>query len=114
MWGEARMQISDYKRYLPRLRTYYQRLGRVGRIALATIAVLAIGSIFFIKPFARKQQAAGQPQQPPAVPVTAAAVTLENVPLQVSAIGRTEPYSTVAITSQAEGQITRVNFTEGQ
>ncbi|HKP13755.1 MAG TPA: efflux RND transporter periplasmic adaptor subunit [Blastocatellia bacterium] len=113
------MQISDYKKTLQRLRAadykkYYKRLGRPGRIALAMLGVLIVGSIFFTSLFGKKQQAAGQPQQPPAVPVTVASVALENVPVQVNAIGRTEAYSTVAITSQAEGQITRVNFTEGQ
>ena len=110
------MQISDYKNYFERLqiKKYYQRLGRARRIVLAVIGLIVIGSIFFISPFGRKQQAAAGPPTPAAVPVTAASVTLENVPLQVTAIGRTEAYSTVAITSQAEGQITRVNFTEGQ
>jgi len=117
--GEAIMQISDFKKTLQRLRIPdYQiiarRLGRRGLIAVATLAAVVIGSILFSGVFTKKQQAAGQSQQPPAVPVAAAQVTLETVPLQVSAIGRAEPASTVSVTSQTEGQITRVNFTEGQ
>jgi membrane fusion protein, multidrug efflux system len=117
--GEVKMQISDYKKHLERLRTadykkYIQRLGRPGLIAIGMLGLIVIGSVLFSGWFAKKEHAAGQPAQPPAVPVNVATVTLENVPLQVNAIGRTEAYSTVSITSQAEGQITRVNFTEGQ
>jgi multidrug efflux system membrane fusion protein len=77
------------------------------------LGLIIVGSILFSGLFTKKPQAAGQPQ-PPAVPVTVANVALETVPLQVSAIGRTEAYSTVSITSQAEGLMTKVYFTEGQ
>ena len=100
------MESPDYKKYL-------RRLGRPGLIGLGTLGLILIGLILFSGIFTKKPQAAGQPQ-PPAVPVTVASVTLETVPLQVSAIGRTEAYSTVSVTSQVEGLITRVNFTEGQ
>ncbi|MFL6276085.1 MAG: efflux RND transporter periplasmic adaptor subunit [Blastocatellia bacterium] len=113
------MQISDYKKTLKRLRipdykVIVRRLGRRGLIAVATLAAVVVGSILFSGVFTKKQHAAGQSQPPPTVPVSAAQVTLETVPLQVSAIGRAEPASTVSVTSQTEGQITRVNFTEGQ
>jgi multidrug efflux system membrane fusion protein len=104
--GEFMMQIPDYKKHL-------RRLGRPRLIALGGLAVMIIGAILFSGLFTKKPQAAGQPQ-PPAVPVVVANVTLETVPLQVSAIGRTEAYSTVSITSQAEGLMTKVYFTEGQ
>ncbi|HJQ23708.1 MAG TPA: efflux RND transporter periplasmic adaptor subunit [Blastocatellia bacterium] len=110
--------MSDYKKTLQRLRlpnyrVIVQRLGRRGVIALATLAAILIGSIIFSGLFTKKQQAAGQ-QQPPAVPVAVAQVTLETVPLQITAIGRAEATSTVSVTPQTDGQITRVNFTEGQ
>ncbi|HEY9231533.1 MAG TPA: efflux RND transporter periplasmic adaptor subunit [Blastocatellia bacterium] len=113
------MQISDYKKALRRLRIpdykiIVRRLGRRGVIALATLGAIIIGSIFFSGLFTKKQHAAGQPPQPPAVPVAVADVTLETVPLQISAIGRAEATSSVSITPQTEGQITRVTFTEGQ
>lgn len=112
------MKISDYKNTLQRLhipdhKKIIQRLGRRGLIALGLLGAVIVGSVFFSGLFARKQQAAGQPQ-PPAVPVNVAQVTLENVPLQIAAIGRAEASTTVSVTPQTEGQITRVNFTEGQ
>jgi membrane fusion protein, multidrug efflux system len=105
--GEFKMQSPDYKKYL-------RRLGRPGLIALGGLGLLIIAIVLFSGLFTRKPQAAGQPAQPPAVPVTVTKVTLETVPLQVSAIGRTEAYSTVSVTSQAEGLMTKVYFTEGQ
>jgi len=58
----------------------------------------------------RKQQT---PQKPP-VPVTAATAVQKTVPVQLSAIGNVEAYSTVSIKSQIGGVLTRVHFREGQ
>ncbi len=49
----------------------------------------------------------------PAVPVTTASVVQKAVPIEITVIGSAEPYSTVAIRSQITGQLTAVNFTEG-
>jgi len=59
------------------------------------------------------ERALPPPERPPA-PVTVAAVTTRDVPVRVSAIGRVEPYSTVAVKSQVTGQLMRVHFREGQ
>jgi len=58
----------------------------------------------------RKQQT---PQKPP-VPVTAATAVQKTVPVQLSAIGNVEAYSTVSMKSQIGGVLTRVHFREGQ
>ena len=58
----------------------------------------------------RKQQT---PQKPP-VPVTAATAVQKTVPVQLSAIGNVEAYSTVSVKSQIGGVLTRVHFREGQ
>jgi multidrug efflux system membrane fusion protein len=55
----------------------------------------------------------GQPA-PPAVPVGATSVELKNVPIQVTAVGNVQAYTTVGVKSQVAGQIVRVHFTEGQ
>jgi multidrug efflux system membrane fusion protein len=49
----------------------------------------------------------------PAVPVTVATVVQKSMPIEISAIGTAEPFSTVAIRSQITGQMTAVNFAEG-
>ena len=54
-------------------------------------------------------------QQPPkAVPVAAAEAIRKDVPVQLTAIGNVEAYSTVAVNSRVAGQIQRVHFREGQ
>ncbi|MEO8584958.1 MAG: efflux RND transporter periplasmic adaptor subunit [Acidobacteriota bacterium] len=57
---------------------------------------------------------AKKPGAPPAVPVTAAAVEAREVPLEASAVGRVDPFSTVAVRSRVGGPIVRVTFREGQ
>jgi len=51
---------------------------------------------------------------PPAVPVLAAAVTERTVPVELKVIGNVEAYATVNIKARVGGQITQVNFREGQ
>lgn len=48
------------------------------------------------------------------VPVTADNAVQKKVPLQISAIGTVEAYSTVGIKAQAGGELTQVSFKEGQ
>jgi len=57
-----------------------------------------------------------QPQQtgpPPAVPVTATAAVSKDMPLEVSVIGAVEAYSTVTVRAQITGELTSVNFQQG-
>jgi multidrug efflux system membrane fusion protein len=49
----------------------------------------------------------------PAVPVTVAQVVRKSMPVEISVIGAAEPFSSVAIRSQITGQMTAVNFAEG-
>src|SRR5262249_34426193 len=49
-----------------------------------------------------------------AVPVLAAKVLQKTVATTIHAIGRVEPYSTVDIKAQVEGQVLQVHFKEGQ
>jgi len=48
------------------------------------------------------------------VPVSVETAVRKSVPLQISAIGNVEAFSTVSIKSQVSGQLIRVHFTEGQ
>lgn len=50
----------------------------------------------------------------PLVPVIVATAVQKNVPVQIRAIGNVEPYNTVQIKAQINGQIDRVHFREGQ
>jgi len=61
--------------------------------------------------------ATGKPSRgagPPAVPVTAADAVEKTVPLQLTAVGNAQAYTSVNIKSQVGGQIVQVHFKEGQ
>jgi multidrug efflux system membrane fusion protein len=47
------------------------------------------------------------------VPVTVSTVAQKSMPVEISVIGSAEPFSSVSIRSQTTGQLTSVNFTEG-
>lgn len=54
------------------------------------------------------------PSGPPAAPVLVAKVIAKTVPVQIRAIGTVEPYATVSIKAQINGQVTEVLFRDGQ
>jgi multidrug efflux system membrane fusion protein len=58
-----------------------------------------------------KQEAARPPR--PAVPVLIGAVSRKAVPINLSAIGNVEAYSTVSLKAQVAGELTEVHFKEG-
>jgi multidrug efflux system membrane fusion protein len=62
----------------------------------------------------RSTSAQTKPAAPPPVPVGAATVEQKTVPVQVSAVGTVQAFTTVAVKSQIAGQIVQVHFTEGQ
>ncbi|MBI2203811.1 MAG: efflux RND transporter periplasmic adaptor subunit [Candidatus Rokubacteria bacterium] len=54
-----------------------------------------------------------KPPPPPPVPVGVATAEQKMVPVQVTAVGNVQAFTTVAVKSQIAGQIVRVHFTEG-
>jgi multidrug efflux system membrane fusion protein len=79
------------------------------RAAIVLAAALALGAC--------GDRASGTPAKgaaPPAVPVTAAQATERPVPLDITAIGNVQAYTTVGVKSQVAGQILQVHFTEGR
>jgi multidrug efflux system membrane fusion protein len=52
-------------------------------------------------------------QTVPSVPVKVATASEKTVPVQISAIGRVEPYSTVSVKAMVSGEILNVHFNEG-
>ncbi len=51
---------------------------------------------------------------PAAVPVTVASVTMKSMPVEVDVVGTAEAFSSVAIRAQITGELTSVNFEQGQ
>jgi membrane fusion protein, multidrug efflux system len=89
--------------------TESQRRGARGRRAIS-IAIVVFGAGLAASCGARKS--GGPPRE--TVPVTVGTVARQPVPLEVSAIGNVQPYTTVAVTARVGGQLTRVAFREGQ
>jgi multidrug efflux system membrane fusion protein len=79
------------------------------------VAVVGLAAILAAAGCAGDDAASGTPAAggPPPVPVTTAAVVRKSMPLELRVIGSAEAYSTVAIRSQITGQLTSVNFREG-
>jgi len=81
------------------------RLTAAGAWALAGVLLLAGCS----------DNAAGKARvQVPPVPVTVSDVLERTVPVQLTAVGNAQPYTSVGIKSQVNGQIMEVRFKEGQ
>lgn len=81
--------------------------------SLAAVLALALASCL-ASSLASCGKGAKKPLAPPAVPVLAAAVETRDVPLDASAVGRVDPFATVAVRSRVGGPIVRVTFREGQ
>jgi multidrug efflux system membrane fusion protein len=89
----------------------------------AKIAAIALAAISILVPTACKSSAKAQASRPggggggagaPAVSVVWAQAVQKDVPLEIRAIGRVEAYSSVAVKAQVTGEITTINFQEGQ
>lgn len=95
------------------LNKYLSQLKERKGTLIVLLSLVLIGAFLLSRLIEPKPQAA--PSAPsPAIPVATAKASLESVPLQITAIGNVEAYSTVAVTSEASGQLMKVHFTEGQ
>ena len=86
--------------------------------AIAAVAVLAIVSLAIGYRLVEPSAPAAAAEKPPAaasgVPVTGGTVTAADVPVFLQAIGTVQAFNMVTIKSRVDGQITKVDFTEGQ
>ncbi len=76
-----------------------------GLVMMTTVTALACSP--------SQARPAQQENAPPAVPIAATAAIRKDMPLDVSVIGTVEAYSTVAVRSQITGELTSVNFQQG-
>lgn len=78
-----------------------------------TAAAWVIAAVFLLA--ACSDNAAGKARvQLPPVPVTIGDVVEKTIPVQLTAVGNAQPYTTVGIKSQINGQLVEVRFKEGQ
>jgi membrane fusion protein, multidrug efflux system len=80
-------------------------------LAVAAIAILGGLAATHRLPFGRS---APVPTTVPPAPVVAGAVASHDVPIYLRGVGTVIAYNTVIVRSQIQGQITQINFNEGQ
>jgi multidrug efflux system membrane fusion protein len=81
--------------------------------AVLTAAIAAGGLLYFTHTHPL-ETAAAAPAPPPAVSVVADVVAQHDVPIYLSSVGTVIAYNTDVVRAQIQGQITSINFTEGQ
>jgi multidrug efflux system membrane fusion protein len=91
------------------LMTNFTRPRQAARFFLGCVVILAACSG---GPAADEPKA--NSKEKPAVPVTVAVVLSKDVPVQATAIGNVEAYSTVSVKSRVAGELVGVHFQEGQ
>ena len=79
----------------------------------AVVVAAIVGALVVTHRFPSKAASASTPAVPTA-PVVAGAVTSQDVPIYLQGVGTVIAYNTVIVRSQIQGQITKINFTEGQ
>ena len=83
--------------------------------AVLLSAVAAGGLLYFTHTYPMEKVAAAiAPAPPPAVPIVAGVVIQHDVPIYLSGVGTVIAYNTDVVRAQIQGQITSINFTEGQ
>ena len=85
------------------------------KIIIAAIGVIVAlaGGMFALKLQPASKASAASPTLPP-VPIVAGIVAQHDVPIYLTGVGTVIAYNTAIIHSQIQGQITGINFTEGQ
>src|SRR6266576_2181675 len=83
-------------------------------ISAALLTAVVAGGVLYFTHARPLAQAAAAPAAPPAVPIVAGVVTQHDVPIYLSGVGTVIAYNTVVVRAQIQGQITSINFTEGQ
>ena len=83
--------------------------------AVLLSAVAAGGLLYFTHTYPMEKVAAViAPARAPAVPIVAGVVAQHDVPIYLSGVGTVIAYNTDVVRAQIQGQITNINFTEGQ
>ena len=82
-------------------------------VAIAALA-LALGVGWLAFTHASVRAAPQNAGQPPAVPVTAGTAEAHDMPVFVRGIGAVQAFNTVTVKTRVEGQIVKLDFTEGQ
>ena len=78
------------------------------------VLIVAIVGIYYLSGRNSSDSAVSPAMAHPVVPVSAVPAKLGDLNQYISAIGTVTPYNTVTVKSRVDGQLMKVNFTEGQ
>lgn len=87
-----------------------RRVKKIGLLQIIAGLLIALSGWWLFHHFTAHKKVA----QVPAIPVTAGAITVQDVPVFVRGLGTVQAYNTVTIKSRVDGEITQVLFSEGQ
>jgi multidrug efflux system membrane fusion protein len=80
-------------------------------LAAAIVVAFGVWRVFFFGGETPEKAAAAPP---PAIPVTVAEVRRADFPVYLTGLGVVEPYDTVTVSSRVDGEITKIDFKQGQ
>jgi membrane fusion protein, multidrug efflux system len=84
-------------------------------LVLIGVAVIVVaGSALAFRHLWPARDAEAASAAPPAAPIVAGTVAQHDVPIYLNGVGTVIAYNTVVVRAQIQGQITSINFTEGQ
>ena len=113
--GSARPAIeTDVKHEVTRAAPRNKTRARLIQIASLAILVVLLLLLWRFLGDKSSPRAAGTGRGGEVVPIEMAAVTQQDVPIQIKSIGNVEALSTIAVRSQVEGTLMRVAFAPGQ
>ncbi len=88
--------------------------GNLNKMLKGCLLALGVLSILGLPACSDKKNEASKARKERVVPVMVTTVEEKTVPVQLTAIGNVEAYSTVAIKSRVTGELKKVHFQEGQ
>jgi multidrug efflux system membrane fusion protein len=80
----------------------------------AVVLIVAVIGIYYLTGRNSTDTAVSPAMAHPSVPVAAVPAKLGDLKMYISAIGTVTPYNTVTVKSRVDGQLMKINFTEGQ
>ena len=83
-------------------------------VLIGVAAVVIAGSVLAFRHLWPARDAEAASSAPPAAPIVAGTVAQHDVPIYLNGVGTVIAYNTVVVRAQIQGQITSINFTEGQ
>ncbi len=97
------------------VRSWLDKAGERWRLWLVVLIVGVVGLYFLIgRSKSDSSEAASPAAMHPTIPVAAVAAKSGDLNQYISAIGTVTAYNTVTVKSRVDGQLEKVNFTEGQ